>query len=270
MPVQTGAQSLTSGVTIAVVTFPTPYVSAPETVLAAVQNLSADVTKLQIDVLVTEITNVGFTVALSVAPDSVNYELSWWAGGPGELTVLLNYVHQRIDRQPRKSVMAANDRLIGVDMAGGIPRTVLMRMSDLDVRWVNRQTNPPSAANSPGTPGDIAGDSSYLYFRLASGWVRVPLINDAVWATSYAAKPTRKGVVNLNNTDVIQTVSFDVPFSGGAAPSITCQVQNLSVASEKLLISAMPVESSLATFKIALSAVPDTSDYQLIYEAVQN
>ena len=78
-----GIYSITSGVLTGTVPFALTLGSAPNLVLAVVQNTSNDETKFQIGVWVSGITSNGFSFNLDSAPNNGNYSIVYLAGDPG-------------------------------------------------------------------------------------------------------------------------------------------------------------------------------------------
>ena len=81
MVIQAGSLQLNDEDVAYTVTFANPFYDDGQDirVFTSVANTSADVTKEEITVLVTDKSPTGFTVALSSVPNTVNYVLDWSA-----------------------------------------------------------------------------------------------------------------------------------------------------------------------------------------------
>lgn len=270
MPVQSGSYPLLSGVVDYVVPFPAAFTSPPQIVIADVGNTSADATKYLLEAKVIGVTTSTFTVRLSAAPNTANYTLSWIAGGSSDILSVLQYTHRFFHEMAKQDTFADQDRLVAVAFINGIPRVRQALFQDLDTRWTRRRDVPTSPTVPDALAGDVAVDSDYVYVHDGAEWLRAPVVRDSDWAADYTLKPSRRGLASLTPGQVVQSITFDSPFTDGAAPVVRiCQVQNFGAAAEKLLITALPVSTTLSGFTVVLNAEPDTSDYDIYYEVVQ-
>ena len=164
-----GSQALVSGEDNAVVLFPRAFAAIPQAIFAWVENLHDDPV-LEIDAQVADKTEDGFSVALSVAPDSSYYTLQWFAGDASVLYQALSPGRATSEHPLFLGDLADNDFVL-ITLLSPTLRTVRVRMSSLKALFPNLVTAPASTS-SPGIAGQIAIDAAYLYSHDGTLWGR--------------------------------------------------------------------------------------------------
>jgi len=249
------------------VTFPTIPSVAP-----VVMN-SQDLNPFAITAHLTGITTTTFSVELTVAPDTEEYQLVWMAatnassvGQAGQIMGQLFTDQPFLSRLPLDT-----DRIPIVSLESGAETRQLT--------WAQLRTLFPAIVAGVEGPGDGGSQLSvswsdggrYLLVRYADSWRRFPAILDHNWAADYQIGPIRRGMVELQEGDLHVTVAFDPPFGGGPDPVIeSCTIDATDPTDlVKHLMWCMPVAISLTSVTFRLSGHVPEGQYRLHYRATQ-
>ena len=185
---QQGSVSIPDAAATLAVAFPLAFEETPGVLICSIENSSADVTKLVISAVVTAKSTTGFTVQLSEAVNSANYELHWYSGGVVPDTTLP--VQARKITSFSRSLNIEDPDLITVVRQYPVPHTrtvtwgsvrsqVLAALEPTDVLF----QAPAPATDDPGTPGSfLYPGGNYLYFKTATEWKRFHLMTYGVIA----------------------------------------------------------------------------------------
>lgn len=269
-----GTESITSGATSVAVVFASSFDVVPLHVQPFVRNTSADVTKRAILALVTAVDEDGFTVQLSQATNTANYELVWHAGDTA-------------------SILNSGEPLQGQALARALPAGPIASLRDFRIPLLtpDSQGKPtlrsltsanfwqsiPFRAAIPSGPLaagrdkslNLAIDNNWLYVGLQDRWARIPLDNGMNWDSQPYFVPFREAEVGVTpvSLQVEYTFAFPTPFSAGELPRVLFTLTNLGTP-PITLVTATVTETTLSGFTLTFSAVP-SADVQVYYMARQ-
>lgn len=259
---QQGTNSIANGATSVVVTFPQAFASVPAVVVPVVRNISNDGTKLPITANTTSWTASGFTVTLSQATNSANYELVWIAGDSQAVLAVFSALSGRsLASYPSNASLHSSFLL---PLLTTSPTSALKHLTP-DAFWsavVQR------VSSQPGTPGDALPDhnalglyldetNGYLYLSGATQWMRVALDGSANWTGQPFFVPFREATVVLepdgSNTEF--EVTFATAFSAGENPSIAFSLGIPADVTTPAVMHAMQKgDSTLSGFTLIFNA----------------
>jgi hypothetical protein len=175
-----GTQPLVQDQDLVSVVFPTPFAETPETILALVENLSADPTILAIHPTIVSRAPTGFTASLSQVPNSGNYSLIWYVSDPDTIAQLVNQAlgGRRITQLTSLVSLQPTD-VMPVVRTWPVPHTrkvgwgqMLAEFGAASGQAVVGFGSGPSTPSDPGTPGSWIWDPPYLYLKTDGDWVR--------------------------------------------------------------------------------------------------
>ncbi len=171
-----GTQPLVEGQDTVSVTFPTPFTEAPETILALVQNLSADPVILAIHPTIVSRSPTGFAASLSQVPNSVNYSLIWYVSDEQTIAQLVNQAlgGRRITDLAPLSSPSPSDIFPAV-RTWPVPHTRSLTWAQMAAGLGQAVVSfgpGPTTPTDPGTPGSWVWDPPYLYLKTDGDWVR--------------------------------------------------------------------------------------------------
>lgn len=266
MSFQSGTHNLTNGVQDYTVTFPAAFSTTPGVIIPVVFN-TTDSSVLMINAQVTAKSASQFSVHLDAVPDSNNYVLGWMAGTAAVIYAALLMIGKKVTDIAVTATLPVDADLFPFVAMSPLPTSKVVTWEMIRSAFVNYLADPPAAADSEGITGQFAADENFLYFRLETTWIQVPVLAGD-WLTENPLKPEREGVVSLTSGQATKVVTFGTPFASGNAPIVEVQVFNVE-SGDKLVLYAMPIASSLSGFTVALNAAPDSSDYKMHYRARQ-
>ena len=269
-----GTESITSGTTSVAVVFASSFDAVPLHVQPFVRNTSADATKRAIIALVTAVDEDGFTVQLSQATNTANYELVWHAG---DTASILNSGEplqgQALARaMPAGAISALRDFRIPILTPDNQGKPTLRSLTSANF-W---QSIPFRAAipSGPLAAGrdkslNLAIDNNWLYVGLQDRWARIPLDNGMNWDRQPYFVPFREAEVDVTYVadQVEHTFAFPTPFSAGELPRVLFTLTNTAAGPIDLLTATI-TETTLNGFTLTFSAAP-TADVQVYYMARQ-
>lgn len=266
MSFQSGTYALSNGVVDYTIPFPLTFTSPPGAIIPAVFNI-IDGSSLLLVATVTDKSETEFSVRLDGTPDSNNYVLGWMAGESALLYAAVITIGKKVTDITRASTKPVDADLIPFVSMSPLPASKAMTWEILRSAFVNYLADIPASANSAGITGQFAANEDFIFFRLTTGWVQIPCLAGS-WLTANPNRPEREGVAALTAGEIIQNITFDTPFDSGDDPVVSVQIYNVA-AGDKLVLSAMPIASSLSGFSVAMTAEPDTADYKIYYKARQ-
>lgn len=271
MAFQSGLTPISNGATSVTVTFAEPFDAPPQLVIPLVQNVDG---LTQITVAnVTAVSETAFTVALSAATDSADYELAWAAG---DLAAVFEVITQGIritDLGDAPSLPRDTDRIPLLFWNSPIRTTLLS--------WLTLRSHFPNLRTIPGNPhtagqaGDMAMPSSlspYLFLHNGLRWGRIPVDQDTAWTGETVLTPFREGVVNLANAATVHVVTFSEPFSNSVADAdILVQAQLFNVVDNPVtILFGMITARSISGFTFVTNAPTTGGNFKLSYSARVN
>lgn len=273
---QQGTTSIANGATSVVVTFPQDFASAPAVVVPVVRNISNDGTKLPIVANPTSWNAVGFTVTLSQATNSANYELVWIAGDSQAVLAVFSALSGRSLSSFPSTASLRSDFLLPLLMT--TPTSALKHLTP-EAFWgavVQRM------GTQPGTPGDALPDHNalgayldetggYLYLSGATKWLRVALDGSANWTGQPFFVPFREATVVLepDGSATEFDVTFDTAFSAGENPSVAFSLGIPADVTSPAIMHAMQKGSSTLTGFTLLFNAPLQHNVTVYYYARQ-
>jgi hypothetical protein len=164
---QQGLTSLTSGVASAAITFDEAFAAVPEVILAVVQNTSGDASKSLISAEVDSSSTSGFTVHLSAAPPTANYQLAWIAGSAAAIIQLAG---RRLSDFPDLASGILDTDYLLITHTDTSPATMRLRWAVLRAFFPNLKSVIPGSPAASGQAGQIVISPKYIYTHDGTLW----------------------------------------------------------------------------------------------------
>jgi hypothetical protein len=270
---QSGRQTISNSATTVTVTYPIAFVAAPALVLPTISN-TTDGTPLALACTITSVTASGFTVKLSQAANSANYELVWAAGDERATLAIFNSLSARsVASFPATGDMRSPFLLPCLATS---PVSGLKPVSS-DTFW---NAVPQVAARPPSFAGDAVNVpvalhvdelGGYLYISGGSKWMRVAVDGSGNWSATSFFVPFREGFITLepDGSETEFDITFAKAFTSGNAPVVDFSLQIPDGETEPTLLSAMlKGDTTLTGFTLLFSA-PLTHNVRVNYMARQ-
>lgn len=262
-----GRYDLVSGQTSYTIAFGSAFGAAPDVVVAQVEN-STDDPFLVIATTITARTTTTFNVELSVAPDSNNYDIVWFAGSAEIIFEVVNQYQQRLSKLPKaKAIPKAQDLVPFVQMAP-IPKTMMLPWGLLEENFTRLRKSPPTSPSDPGDPGEWSLDGNYVFFHNGVSWGRFPVQYVSSWAEDFTFNESRKSEVTLPQAATFSVV-FASAFPSGNIPTVKALYVKNTTGGDTLYLGTQLTALSIEGFTIDLTGIPDSDDYILVYEFEQ-
>ena len=153
------------------VLFSTPFGQVPTVIHAWGENTLDDPVRV-ISAVVADKDESGFSVILDQTPDTGNYTLKWFAGDVQEVFQILQAGRATSEHPLFSGALQPNDFVL-FTLTSPTLRTVRVRTSALRAMFPNLAAV-PSAPTSPGSAGQIAVSSSYVFSHDGVLWARTP------------------------------------------------------------------------------------------------
>lgn len=269
---QSGSQFIPQGNTTVLVSFPTSFATLPAVVLAAVRNLSADVSKAFISVEPVSQSSAGFTANLSAAPGTANYELVWMAGDASQMLDLLsNTMGRKLSSYGPLATLLGSGFQIPVLTTDPVPT---LKLLSEDAFWgsvVRKAASIPSSATQDGRTGlVITTDDAWGYIGGTTGWGRWPIDFSPTWDAKPFFVPFREGEAQITAVadQVTYRIDFDTPFAANPVPRVMLSLSNLSGGDVDLL-SWQITAVDLNGFDVTFSSPPSNNNLAVYYMARQ-
>lgn len=266
MAYQEGAYNLTTGILDYTIPFPTPFTLAPGVVLPVVRNISADATKLLINATVVATTNADFTVRLSGAPNTNNYQLAWVAGDISTIFQAVSVLGIRMSQLSLQGNQPADADYFPFVSTVSLPVSKRITFGVLRGMFVNYVATPPASPAAPGDIGDYSVDTEAIYFHTGVQWGKLSLQLGS-WDVPSAPVVQQEAQVTLSSGNAAPTITFPVPFT--SVPKISSLVFGNTVPGQNLMLSGFVTSVTLTNFSLALAGPPDNSTYYVNYTARQ-
>jgi len=262
-----GRYDLVSGQTSYTIAFGSAFGAAPDVVVAQVEN-SVDSPFLSIVAIITGRTATTFDVELSVAPDSNNYDLVWFAGSSETIFEVVTQYQQRMTKMPKTRVIPKAQDLIPFIQMSPIPKTLMLPWGLLEENFTRYRKTPPTSPTDPGDPGEWAMNANYVFFHNGTSWGRFPVQYVSSWADDFTFNESRKAEVALPQAATFSVVFAD-PFPSGNVPTVKALYVKNTTGGDTLYIGTQLTALSIEGFTIGLTGIPDSDDYILVYEFEQ-
>lgn len=267
MAFASGRTNLTNGQTDYTIPFGQTFGSAPDVVVASVEN-SVDDPFLTVVATITDRTTTTFDVVLSQAPDSDDYVLVWFAGSPEVIfEVITQYVNRMSQFPVSKSILKGQDLVPFVRMSP-IPKTEMLPWRLVEQYFTRYKKEAPTSPTDPGDPGQWAMDGNYIFFHNGVSWGRFPVQYVNSWADDFTFNETRKAEITMDQA-ATQAVVFNAPFPAGNTPTPKTLIVKNTEAGDTLYVGTQIMAVSLEGFTVGFTGIPDSGDYKLIYEFEQ-
>jgi len=262
-----GRYDLINGQTDYTVAFGAVFGSAPDVVVAAVEN-SVDDPIVTIVPTITNRTTTTFDVNLSAAPDSDDYKLVWFAGSAEVIFEVVTQYQRRMTQMPKSgTVPSANDLIPFVRMSP-VPKTEVLPWRLIEQYFTRYKAEPPTSPTDPGDPGQWAMDANYVFFHNGVQWGRFPVQYVNSWDDDFTFNETRKGETALPQTATMAVV-FATAFPPGNLPTPKALVVSNTTGGDTLYIGHQLTALSIEGFTLAFTGIPDSDDYNLTFEFEQ-
>lgn len=185
--IQQGTVNINSGSNVVSVVFPDPYATAPDVIVALVENTSSDPVKLAITAKVTQKDGNGFIVGLSQTTNTPNYVLTWLVLSSQAAEDFITDVlkGRKISDLNASSALSPSDYFPFVQASPvATTRRVLWStvVQQLQAVLSGLQTGSAVAPepNDPGQPGEIRSVGNRVYFCVAPNtWQRTDTLEVA-------------------------------------------------------------------------------------------
>lgn len=267
MAYQEGTESLATGVQDYTITFPTAFTATPGVILPVVQNTSADATKYLLTTTVVDSSATDFTVRISGAPNTDNYELAWVAGDITTIFQAVSVLGIRMSQLAVQSAAPGDSDYFPMVSTASLPVTKRLTFSILYSLFVNYVATPPASPAAAGSIGDYSVDETAVYFHTGVQWGRIGLQLGS-WDVDPTPIVQQEGVHTLASGNAAPTITFPDTFVS-VVPTITSLVITNTVDATSLMLTAQVTAVGLSSFTIALVAAPDSANYKLYWQARQ-
>lgn len=279
---QTGSEAISNGATTKVVTFPTPFAADPDTIIAVMRNISADVSKTVIQAEVTAQSASGFTVKLGAATDTVNYELVWLAGTAASILDTMSVLAGRklTSYGALASLINATFKMPLLDMSG-IPSLKLVDATTFWSAVVQRASAVPASPLAAITDAmAMTVHDGWLYISAQDQWVRLPVDASLTWDAQPFYVPFREREISfveespgvdeilVGADQLVYTIPFVTPFEAGNDPKVMVQLTDLN-GSAIFQYTAQVTQRDLEGFDVTFSAPIQNYTLKLYYMARQ-
>lgn len=258
-----GTTALTSGTQEYTISFTPAFVSAPDVIIAVVENTSADSPKLLIVANVIDKSATDFTVLLDSVPDSNNYVLAWVAGSASIIFQALVSAGKRISEIPLLSGDPLDGDYFPIVHTSPVPTTNRILWSTIRSMFARRRSVPPPSPATSGSTFDISVDANYFYIRNGSAWGRIPL-ETSNWTSGNLFIPQQEGILQLTSGISTVTITYPVAFTGSGTPHVLWSLRN-TAPGNKLFLEGLITAESLSAFELSLNYPPDDSNYYLYW-----
>jgi len=262
MAFQQGIKDIGDAAATVSVVYPAAFTGTPEVVIAVVQN-STDPPGFYAPVAtVSASSNTGFTVTLSTATDSANYDLVWVAGDARIIFEILSQLGFRVSELGFHTSVPLDDDYFPLIHTSPLPVTKRIKWSVIKTAFTQYVASPPSSQSAPGSVGQWAVDVDFIYSHDGTSWGKTPRTTS--WDYTYVPRLTAEGQKDI--TQDADTVSVVFAEAFGAAPYVRYSFQNTAGGNIQILQGIIAAVSA-AGFTVSLNTSPDTADYKMNWYA---
>jgi hypothetical protein len=262
MAFQQGASNIANAASATSVVYPAAFLSTPDVVIAVVQN-TVDGGPLSISAEVTASSNTGFTVQLSAATDSANYDLVWVAGDAQIIFEILSQLGFRVSELGLQTSLPLDDDYFPMVHTSPLPATKRIKWSVIKTAFTQFVSSAPSASSDSGTVGQWAVDADFIYTHDGTAWGRTPRATTG-WGFTHVPTWSAQGQQALTQDVDDVSVVFDEAF--GAAPEVIFSFQNTAGGNLQILQGLITAVSTTG-FTVSLNTTPDTTAYKMNWRA---
>lgn len=267
MAFDSGRYDLTSGQTSYTIPFGTAFGTAPDVVVAVVEN-ATDNPFLTITVTVVGRSTTDFDIELSQAPDSNNYDLVWFAGSPEIFFEVITQYQRKMTKLPATQSVPNGQDLVPFVQMSPVPRTMVLPWRLVEAYFTRYKAEAPNSPTDPGEPGQWAMDANYIFFHNGTQWGRFPVQYVSSWADDFTFNEFRRDEETLPQA-ATHSVVFSSSFPAGNTPVPKALFVKNTTGGDTLYIGVQLTALDLDGFTVALTGVPDSGDYKLFYEFEQ-